>query len=46
MKNDILTHSGIYFDFVNPTPEMVNIEDVAKDLPKFDEIYNEKGIIF
>lgn len=29
MKNDILTRTGIYFDFVNPTPEMVNLYDVA-----------------
>lgn len=32
MKFWILTHSGIQFDLENPTPEMVNIQDIAKAL--------------
>ena len=28
----ILTASGIYFDYANPTAGMINIEDIAKAL--------------
>jgi len=31
-KNIILTHSGIYFDFVDPKPDMIRIEDIAHAL--------------
>lgn len=32
MRPDILTHSGVYFNFHQPKPGMVNIEDIAHGL--------------
>lgn len=32
MGNTIATSSGIYFDYIDPKPEHINIEDIAKGL--------------
>ncbi len=34
MKPTILTHSGVYFDFLDPKPETVLIEDIAHALSR------------